>query len=69
MNGQQALIRLHDGRVIEVDLTEEDIDEVQRLVDAWMSGRQGGVDFNARNGSVSFEYRDIVRVDFPDAAA
>lgn len=68
MSGGQAVITLRDGtRITFMTEGADDLDELTRFVDAWQSGRRGGADINARNGKkVSIEYRDVLRVDFPE---
>lgn len=64
MSDLTARIQLHDGRTLVVDV--DNPDEITEFVDRWQSGRKGGVDWVTKNGTVQFEYRDVVRVDFAD---
>ncbi|MGI5247747.1 hypothetical protein [Dactylosporangium sp. CA-139066] len=75
MSAGIAVITLHNGTRITIDCgMVEGIDELIRFVDVWQSGRRGGADINAidPNGNpvkVSIEYRDVLRVDFPEVTS
>lgn len=71
MNVGRAVIVLRDKTIT---INNADLDEITRFVDLWQSGRRGGFDLNGLDDGgdpikVPGEYRDVIRVDFPEVAS
>ncbi|MFB9187315.1 hypothetical protein ACFFX1_55100 [Dactylosporangium sucinum] len=68
------MITLRNGTQITIDCgTDDGMDELTRFVDVWQSGRRGGADINGIDAAghpvkASVEYRDVLRVEFPECA-